>query len=153
MADAAVDGDKFLENGRFEVQIQGCETSAKDCVKVRLSPVRFGVRDVSTGTNWDYRVYAPGDLQHMECEMSFRALQDHENKDIKQWHADCKIGKNIRKTITIVLHDRAKQPKRHINLQNCFPVSVDYGQYSPESQTNLTTLKVNVGFVEFSQTK
>lgn len=152
--------DQMLENGRFSVEVTTCPDSSKLCHAVRLTPMRFGVRDASTGNDSKYRKYAPGDLQNMEVELQFRSSDGTgdasgaaSNKDVRKWLEDCKLGTVVRSAITIKMYDRAGgAAKRSWNLHDCFPVQLDYGSYSPDSQTNVTTLKCNVGYMDFGQT-
>lgn len=155
MGDAEIQHDLFLENGRFTVDVGQAKDSSPDCIGVRLTPIRFGVRDVSTGKDFNYRVYAPGDMQHMEIEMRFLSKDSGtgSNQDIRTWFQSCKDGKNIRSDITVVMNDRAGASKRRWNLHECFPVALDYGQLSPDSAMNTTTLKCSVGKMDFTNTK
>lgn len=154
MGDAGkTEHDKYLENGRFKIEIPGCDASAKDVVSIRFDPWKIHILDVTHGNDWEYRRLKPGQMEHMTVEIQFRTKDDGNNDDVKKWHEDCRLGKKdaTRKDITVKLYERFDMNKsvREYGLKDCFATFFDAGDYSPDSEANLATLKVNVGRVEF----
>jgi len=108
-----------------------CFTSHFKCdlsehiVTVSAITARFPALECSDGRHYQYEVFQPG--QPTYGNIVFEIL-DHKDSmpNIKQWVKDVYDGKEVRKDITLEVHDQSKDIVRSFNFCDCFPVSLDY---------------------------
>jgi phage tail-like protein len=149
-AQAATADPPFLARN-FRVDIDGMPAASANCMAVEIDPVRWDVRETTTGIDVEYRTYAPGDAHYGRVKVKFPWLgSDETHKEILSWLEDARTGKNIRKNISIYLLKKDGSPGRTYNLLECFPIKYDPGDYSPSSTTPVQTLEIQIGRLEIS---
>jgi hypothetical protein len=143
--------DQFLENGRFQVDIQKCPQSSPLCVSASVDPIRVKIDDVTSGADFQQRLYKPMWTGFGEARFTFRVPQSGQNQDVKDWFNLCRTSPNgNRSSISIIIKDRANNEARRYNLQECFPTYYSAGSYSTDTATQLCELHVNVGRIEIA---
>lgn len=94
---------------------------------ITVSPItaRFPALECSDGRHYQYKVFQPG--QPTYGNIVFEIL-DHKDTmpNIKSWVKDVYDGKEVRKDITLEVHDQSGDIVRSFNFIDCFPVSLDY---------------------------
>lgn len=116
LANAAPPPGELLTS--FRVEIPGMPQTSINVQSVQIEDLTVDVRE--TGVEGGFRTYAPGDAHYGKATFIVRASTG--NSEPQQWIADASAGRNVRKTISIVLHDRAGSEARRYNLYECFPV-------------------------------
>lgn len=141
---------EILENGagKFSVEIEGSPSASTRVVGVSIEDLVIDTYEMTTGADWDYRVYGPGDAHF--GDMTLTVARDRDSQEIYQWWLDNSRGSTVRKTIKISVLKRDRSVARSYTFYDCFPVSYKSGNFSPTS--NLATLEVvvTVGRVEFN---
>jgi len=143
--------DEILQNGagKFKVDIPGLPAASANVHSVQVEDLTIDVRETTTGENWDFRTYAPGDAHFGKATFRFR-VGGRSHEELKGWVLDAANGKNIRKDISIIIMSRAGSEGRRYNLQETFPIKYDPGDYSPSSTVRTETLVVKIGRIEFA---
>lgn len=103
---------------------------------------------MTTGADWDYRQYAPGDAHY--GKLTLRSRVGKNSKELLQWVQDASVGKNVRKNIAVIIKERAGAEVRRYNLMECFPIKYDPGDYSPSSSVACETIVCKMGRVELA---
>ncbi|MBI2435835.1 MAG: phage tail protein [Candidatus Hydrogenedentes bacterium] len=67
-----------------------------------------------------FRVYAPGDAHY--GSITIRARVGTSSRELSEWVNDTRLGKNIRKSISIICLKRDGSEARRFNFLECFPV-------------------------------
>ncbi|MBM3926198.1 MAG: twin-arginine translocation signal domain-containing protein [SAR202 cluster bacterium] len=142
--------DEFLENGagKFAVDIPGLPETSANIQSIQVEDLTIDIRETTTGADWDYRTYAPGDAHYGKA--SFRSRVGKNSKELLQWLHDASRGKDVRKNISVIIKDRDGSEARKYNLFECFPIKFDPGDYSPSSTTMVESITVKIGRVEFA---
>lgn len=142
--------DQILENGagKFRIDIPGCPAASANIQSVQVEDLTIDVRETTTGVNWDFRTYAPGDAHFGKA--TFRSRASKNSKELLQWLQDASEGKNVRKNISVIILNKKGEEARRWNLMECFPIKYDPGDYSPSSTTSVETIVVKIGHVEFA---
>lgn len=129
---------EVLENGagKFKVDIAGCPTASGLVDGITMEDLLIDTREVTDGVNsdyrapeavntsgvdWDYRVYGPGDAHY--GSITIRSRVGKNSKELQQWFSDAAKGKNIRKNITITLKKRDGSAGRVYGWFECYPVA------------------------------
>lgn len=146
----AMSEDDILENGagKFSIEIDGCPTASANIHSISMEDLTVDVREVTSGKDWDYRKYGPGDCHYGHMTIRSRVGQD--SKELYEWWMAASIGSSIRKNISVVLLKRDGSEARRFNCFDCFPVTYDPGEYSPTSNVAVETVVVNMGRVELA---
>jgi len=146
MADATQ--DKYLENGRFQLQADGI-TSAKYLMGTSIDPMKIEVIECTTGDTQKYRLLKAGATSYGTAKFTFHVDAATNNKDIYDWFAAVQGGDsaNTRKIMSVQLLDRKKNVARTFNLNDCFPIEVHQSEYTTDSKANELTLTVQIGYV------
>jgi phage tail-like protein len=141
---------EILENGagKFKVDIDGCATASANVESITVEDLVIDEREMSTGADWDFRVYGPGDAHY--GHITVRARVGKDSKELYQWWLDCSQGKNIRKNISVISLKRDGTEARRWNLFETFPVRWDAGEYSPSSNVAVETIVAKIGRVELA---
>jgi len=141
---------EILENGagKFSVDIVGCPVASANVESITVEDLVIDEREMSTGADWDFRVYGPGDAHY--GHITVRARVGKDSKELYQWWLDCSQGKNIRKSISVISKKRDGAEARRWNLLECFPVRWDAGEYSPSSNVACETVVAKIGHVELA---
>lgn len=139
---------EILENGagKFSLEIEGCPVASANVESITMEDLCIDEREMTTGADWDYRVYGPGDCFY--GNLTVRARVGNDSKELYQWWLDCSQGKNIRKSISVILHKRDGSEARRFNILEAFPVRWDPGDYSPSSNVACETIVAKMGYVE-----
>jgi phage tail-like protein len=139
---------EILENGagKFKIDIEGCPIASNNIESITMEDLLIDEREITTGADWDYRVYCPGDAHYGSITIRSRVGKD--SKELYQWWLDCSIGKNIRKSISIICLKRDGTEARRFNALECFPTRWDAGDYSPSSTVSCETVVAKMGRVE-----
>ncbi len=143
--------DAYLENGRFKVDIQKCPQSSPLCVSVSVDPMRVKIDDVTSGTDFQQRLYKPMWTSFGEARFTFRVPASGQNQDVADWFKTVRTTPDgNRSSITVTVLDRSGAPGRSYNLLECFPTYYSPGSYSTDTATQLCELHVNVGRIELA---
>lgn len=145
--------DQFLENGagKFRVDIPGLPMASANIQSVQVEDLTIEVRETTTGVDREWRQYAPGDAHYGNATFRVRVGEDGATtKELLLWLQDASVGKNIRKSITVIIYNKKGEEARRWSLSECFPVKFDPGDYSPSSTVACETLVVKIGRVELA---
>jgi hypothetical protein len=143
--------DQFLENGRFKVDIQKCPQSSPLTVSASVDPIRVKIDDVTSGTDFQQRLYKPMWTGFGEARFTFRVPASGQNQDVADWFKQCRTTPDgNRSSISIIINDRAGNEARRYNLLECFPTYYSAGSYSTDTSSQLCELHVNVGRIELA---
>ncbi len=112
---------EILENGagKFKIDIQGAPTASANVESITMEDLTIDVREMSTGADWDYRVFGPGDAHF--GSITIRSRVGNNSKELYQWWLDTSRGRNIRKQISVVALRRDGAEARSYNFLECFP--------------------------------
>jgi phage tail-like protein len=139
---------EILENGagKFTIDINGCPVANANVESITMEDLVLDEREMTTGADWDYRVYGPGDAHF--GNITIRARVGKDSKELYQWWLDCSQGKSIRKSISVILLKRDGQTEaRRFDIEECFPIRWDPGEYSPSSNVACETIVAKMGRV------
>lgn len=113
---------EVLENGagKFKIEIDGAPVASANVESITMEDLVIDEREMTTGADWDYRVYGPGDAHYGSITVRSRVGKD--SKELYQWWLDSSQGKNIRKNISVIALKRDGSEARRYNWIECFPV-------------------------------
>jgi len=139
---------EILENGagKFKIDVEGCKTASDNVESITVEDLVIDEREMTTGADWDYRVYGPGDAHFGSITIRSRVGKD--SKELYQWWLDCSQGKNIRKSISVIALKRDGSEARRWNVFEAFPTRWDPGEYSPSSNVACETIVAKMQRVE-----
>jgi len=142
--------DKYLENGRFKIDIQNC-ASSKYAMACTIDPMKIEIIECTTGDTVDHRRIKAGATSFGTAKFTFHVDSASNNKDLHDWIADVRQGKKdaTRKQITVELWDRKMARARAFNLIDCFPIEFVQSEYTTDTKANEATMTVQIGHVEF----
>jgi phage tail-like protein len=142
--------DKYLENGRFKVDVAGC-TSSKYAMACTIDPMKCEIIECTTGDTLDYRRIKPGATSFGTAKITFHVDAATNNKDLHDWIEAVRKGDkaNTRKVITVDLCDRKMNSVRQFHLNDCFPIEFVQSEYTTDTKANEATLTVQIGYVTF----
>ena len=143
---AGLGPDQFLENGKFRVDIEGAPGASDNIQSVQVEDLTIDVREGGVDQPW--RTFAPGDVHY--GRVTLRARVGPQTQELRQWFEDAAVGKNVRKNISVLVLNGSGQVARRWDLQACFPVKYDPGEYSPSSTVAVETLVAKVGRIELA---
>jgi phage tail-like protein len=131
---------EVLENGagKFKIDIEGCPVASANIESITMEDLLIDERESTTGADWDYRVYCPGDAHY--GSITFKSRVGKDSKELYQWWLDCSRGKNIRKSISVIALKRDGSEARRWNIFEAFPTRWDPGEYSPSSNVACETI-------------
>ena len=136
-----IDGAELLENGagKFSIDLEGLGDFSTNIRSVDIEPLTIDIRELSTGADWDFRVFGPGDA-HLGT-ISLAALRGSQTGQAYQWWVDSSNGQDILKTLSVIARDRDGDESRRWDFFDCFSVSYSpFGQLSPSSNVAVETL-------------
>jgi phage tail-like protein len=141
---------EVLENGagKFKVDIEGCATASSNVESITVEDLSIDVREMTTGADWDYRVYGPGDAHY--GSITVRARVGKNSKELYQWWLDTSRGQKIRKSISVICLKRDGSEARRFNCLECYPTRWDAGDYSPSSNVACESVTCKMGRVELA---
>lgn len=118
----AMDHDEILENGagKFAIDIEGAPIASANVESITVEDLVVDEREVTTGSDWDYRTYAPGDAHY--GSITIRSRVGEKSTELYQWWYDSSRGENIRKSISVIAKKRDGSEARRFNFFECFPV-------------------------------
>lgn len=139
--------DEILQNGagRFKVEIDGLPATSAKVHTVTMEDLAIDVREMTTGADWDYRVYGPAATHWGNITIASRT--DGGSRELQQWWNDAAQGKNIRKSISVILLRRDGSEARTYNLMECFPTA--YTPFSFDGSTAVETMVLSCGRISF----
>jgi phage tail-like protein len=139
---------EILENGagKFGIDVEGCATASANVESITVEDLVIDEREMTTGADWDYRVYGPGDAHFGSITIRSRVGKD--SKEFFTWWSDCSQGKNIRKQISVIAKKRDGSEARRWNVFDAFPTRWDPGDYSPSSNVACETVVAKMQRVE-----
>jgi phage tail-like protein len=131
---------EILENGagKFAIEIQGCTTASANVESITVEDLVIDERELTTGADWDYRVFGPGDAHY--GSITIRSRVGKSSNELYQWWLDCSQGKGIRKSISVIAKKRDGTEARRWNIFDAFPTRWDPGEYSPSSNVACETV-------------
>jgi len=140
----------ILENGagKFKIEIVGCPVASANVESITMEDLLIDERELTTGADWDYRVYGPGDAHFGSITIRSRVGKD--SKELYTWWLDTSRGKNIRKTITVSCLNRDGSVARSFNCLECYPTKWDSGDFSPSSNVSCESIICKMGRVELA---
>jgi phage tail-like protein len=147
-APAKLTAQQRRANLAFEVDIEGLPETSANVDSVQVEDLTIDVRETTTGADWDYRTYAPGDAHFGKA--TFKSRVGKNSKELLQWVQEASVGKNVRKNISIIIKDNRGSELRRYNLMECFPIKYDPGDYSPSSNVAVESITVKIGRVELA---
>ena len=114
---------EVLENGagKFKLEIDGAPTASANVESITMEDLVIDVREMTTGADWDYRVFGPGDAHFGSITIRSRVGKD--SRELYQWWLDTSRGKNIWKSISVTILDRDGGEARRIDYVECFPTT------------------------------
>jgi len=139
---------EILENGagKFKIEIDGCPNASGAVDSITVEDLVIDEREMTTGADWDYRIYGPGDAHFgsitVKCKVGANSTE------LYQWWLDCSKGKNIRKNIAVIILKRDGSEARRFNIFDAFPTKWDAGDYSPSSNVACETVVCKMQRVE-----
>jgi phage tail-like protein len=142
---------EVLENGagKFKIDIQNCATANANVESISMEDLLIDEREITTGADWDYRVYGPGDAHY--GSITIRCRMGGNSKELYQWWQDTAIGKNIRKSISVIILKRDGQTEaRRFNCFECYPTKWSPAEFSPSSNVACETITCKMGRVELA---
>ncbi len=134
--------------GKFKVEIQGCPVASANVESITVEDLNIDVREMTTGTDVEYRIYGPGDAH--SGSITVRARVGRSSKELYQWWLDTSRGQKIRKSISVICLRRDGTEARRFNFLECYPVRWDPGDYSPSSNVACETIVCKMGRVELA---
>lgn len=139
---------EILENGagKFKVDIVGCPTASANVESITVEDLVVDEREMTTGADWDYRVYGPGDAHF--GSITIRARVGKASNELYTWWLDCSKGKGIRKNISVIALKRDGGEARRWEIADAFPTRWDPGEYSPSSNVACETIVCKMQRVE-----
>ena len=139
---------EILENGtgKLKIEIDGCPVANANVESITVEDLVIDEREMTTGADWDYRVYGPGDAHF--GSITIRARMGMNSKELYQWWYDCSVGKNIRKNIAVICLKRDGAEARRFNIFDGFPTKWDAGDYSPSSNVASETIVIKMQRLE-----
>ena len=143
---AGSDQDQFLENGKFRVDIEGAPGASDNIQSVQVEDLTVEVKEGGVDQAW--RTFSPGNAHY--GKVTLRARVGPETRELRQWFEDAAVGKNVRKNISVSVLNGNGQVTRRWDLQGCFPVKYDPGEYSPSSTVAVETLVAKIGRIELA---
>ncbi len=145
-----IDADLFLENGagKWKCNISGLNNVNSNWQSIDVEDVTVDVAEVTGGSNWDYRVYKPGDAHY--GRVTLRARVGATTGELRTWTDDASVGKNIRRDITVTLLNRDGSDARSWELKSSYPVRYDAGDYNTSSTVTCETIVCKIGYVELT---
>ena len=139
-----VDGAPWLA----VVDIPGAAEAGRNIREIAIDELSIDVREMTTGLDVDYRVYAPGDAHYGSA--TFTSVRTPgKPSELQRWFEECATGKNIRKNITVTLFKSDKSGQRRFNLIDCFPTQWSSVAFDTSSTVQTETIRVKVGRIEF----
>lgn len=141
---------EILENGagKFKIDIQNCPVANANVESITMEDLTIDVREMTTGADWDYRVYGPGDAHY--GSITVRSRVGANSTELYQWWLDCSRGQNVRKQISVICLKRDGSEARRFNCFECFPTRWDAADFSPSSNIACETIVANMGYVELA---
>jgi phage tail-like protein len=141
---------EILENGagKFKIEIDGCPVASANVESITMEDLVIDEREMTTGADWDYRVYGPGDAHF--GSITIRSRMGKNSKEIYQWWLDCSKGANIRKNIAVVCNKRDTTEARRFNIFDAFPTKWNSEDYSPSSNVACETVTCKMQRVELA---
>jgi len=114
-------GAAQAQGGKFKIEIVGCPVASANIDSVFVGDLVIDQREMTTGADWDYRVYGPGDAHFGSITIRSKVPHPRAGKnELHNWWLDVSKGKNIRKSISVDVID-AKGNQRKYNFIDCFP--------------------------------
>lgn len=104
----------------FTVEIEGCPVASAGVEEIEVGDLNIDVRELTTGLDVEYRVYAPG-AAHFGA-ITIRSRVAAGNKELQTWWVEAAKGKSIRKTITVNLRNAKGEAVRTLQLSGALPV-------------------------------
>lgn len=143
---------EILRNGpgKFSVDLDGLPGSSQNIESISIDALEIPPREITTGSDLQFRVFAPGEPIYGEIELLVR--RHNSSGELLEWWTEFAQGQNIRRDIELFALDREGQVARSWTFFNAFPVS-----YSPIGNTfsgtgNVATESITLRYerVEFS---
>jgi hypothetical protein len=140
--------------GRIAVHaaIPGCPEAAKSLVSLEMGPLTVadkptqipgGVRELTTGMDWDYRLYGPGAAHWGQATFMF-APSDAGRLELQEWWGRCD-GRTVEASASV-----DGETVRTFNLIDCFPTAFGTNGFDTASSAVHWTLEVRVDRIEMA---
>lgn len=141
---------EILENGagKFKIDIQNCPVANANVESIQMEDLTIDTREMTTGADWDYRVYGPGDAHY--GSITVRARVGKQSTELYKWWLDTSRGQNIRKSISVICLKRDGSESRRFNVFEAYPTRWDSADFSPTSNVACETIVAKMGYVELA---
>ena len=139
---------KDSSGGSIIVDIAGAPNASQNISSVVVSDLNVDIRETTTGTDVEYRLYGPGDAHYGSAKVT-SAVTLGSSKELQTWFLDTSRGQNIRKNITVTLFKSDKSAGRSYTLHQCFPTQWSAVNFDTSSTVQTETLTCKVGYIEF----
>jgi len=141
-------GGDYLPAHNFRVEIDGVALEPGAVQAVQVEPLSIDERELTTGADWDYRVYGPGDAHFGSITLHVRVGKD--SRALYEWFQEAAKGNTLRKSISVICLKRDGTEARRFNYLDCFPTRWDPGDYSPSSNMARESITCKMGRVELA---
>jgi phage tail-like protein len=119
---AATESDKHVFVNNFKIDFHD---DIVKCSSINMTAPKIAT---TTGLDQKERTFRPG--RPTFGNITFQGAEHKESvKDVRKWVKDAYDGKQVRKNITIEIHDQAHAVVRTFHLMECLPVaysSIDF---------------------------
>jgi phage tail-like protein len=115
---------EILENGagKFRVEIEGCPQASANVESITMEDLVIDAREVTSGTDWKYRAYEPGDAHFGSITIRSRVLPGIPSC-LAEWASTCSGGFERTKPVSVVILKRDGTEARRYDFSECFPTS------------------------------
>ena len=136
-------------DGKFRIEIDDMPNFSSNVESIQIEDLTIDAREMTTGADWDYRVYGPGDAHLGGLTISARR-SGKISSEAYQWWFDVSQGQDVRKSISVIALRRDGTDGRQWDFFDCLP-EIDhlFGGYSPDSSVGVETLDIGCARVEF----
>jgi len=133
---------EVLENGagKFKVEIQNCPVANANVESITMEDLLIDAREITTGTDWKYRTYGPGDAHYGSITMSARAPGGFPGELFELSQVCFPPGGGLRPSITVTVLRADGTDGRIYNFHDVLLVS--YEAPDPEFPDPMETVVV-----------
>jgi len=137
--------------GKFRLEIDDLPTFSANVDSIEIGPLTIDLRDLTTGADFDYRVYGPGDSHLGALVISSRRGSGSSVSEAYQWWLATSQGQQPLKSVSIIALTRDGTDGRRWNFFDCVPVLFHpFGRFSPDPSVATEVLNIGCNRVELA---